>query len=90
MSTDEPDIHDSFELSLVSVDDGTVIPEIPVADGEPQFPEFVDDWTDVLDCRSKPYTDRDIETNCELARGVRKAYILVGKKYLSEQLDDID
>lgn len=41
------------------------------------FPEFVDGWTDVLDCRIEPYTSNTIEENCHIAEHVRKPYILV-------------
>lgn len=41
------------------------------------FPEFVDGWTDVLDCRIAPYSSKSIEENCDFAEHVRKPYILV-------------
>ncbi len=41
------------------------------------FPDFVDGWTDVLDCRITPYTSNTIEENCHIAEHVRKPYILV-------------
>ena len=41
------------------------------------FPDFVDGWTDVLDCRITPYTSKSIEENCHFAEHVRKPYILV-------------
>jgi hypothetical protein len=41
------------------------------------FPDFVDGWTDVLDCRITPYTSNSIEENCHIAEHVRKPYILV-------------
>mgnify|MGYP006279624879 CR=1 FL=1 len=48
------------------------------ADGQDvSFPPFVAGWTDVLDCRHPPYTDKTIDENCELAHHVRKPLILV-------------
>lgn len=41
------------------------------------FPDFVDGWTDVLDCRIEPYKSNSIEENCHIAEHVRKPYILV-------------
>jgi len=34
-------------------------------------------WSDVLDCRIAPYTERSIDENCTFALGVHKAYILI-------------
>jgi len=34
-------------------------------------------WTQVLDCRIPPYTEKSIEENCHIAEHVRKEYILV-------------
>jgi hypothetical protein len=41
------------------------------------FPDFVDGWTDVLDCRITPYNSNSIEENCHIAEHVRKPFILV-------------
>lgn len=49
------------------------------------FPDSVDGWTDVLDCRHPPYTDQSIDENCEIADHVRKPYILVDPSQLDEE-----
>ncbi len=41
------------------------------------FPESVRGWSDVLDCRIPPYTERTLEELCEYAFEVRKFYVLV-------------
>ena len=51
------------------------------------FPDFVEGWTDVLDCRHPPYTDQSLDENCEIALHVRKPYILVDPSQLEEDDD---
>jgi len=41
------------------------------------FPEDVQGWSDVLDCRVEPYTEQSIEENCHFAEHVHKKFILV-------------
>ena len=41
------------------------------------FPDDINGWTDVMDCRGEPYDENSIAENCELAHHVRKFYILV-------------
>ncbi|MFB6372102.1 MAG: hypothetical protein ABEN55_03075 [Bradymonadaceae bacterium] len=52
---------------------------------EVKFPDFIDGWPDVLDCRPPPYTDKSLDENCDFAVHVRKPYILVDA---SESEDD--
>lgn len=48
------------------------------------FPPYVRGWSDVLDCRTEPYTSRSIEENCKFALGVHKRFILVSSAQLHE------
>ena len=41
------------------------------------FPDHVDGWTDVLDCRVEPYTEKTLRENSIFAHHVHKQYILV-------------
>ncbi len=41
------------------------------------FPEGVNGWSDVLDCRPEPYKDKTVEENCDFAAHVHKKFILV-------------
>ena len=41
------------------------------------WPDEVNGWTDVLDCRHEPFASRTIEENTRFADGCRKLYILV-------------
>lgn len=49
------------------------------------FPDDVDNWTDVLDCRIKPYTEHSLQENCEYAVGVRKKFILVTDAQVAQE-----
>lgn len=49
------------------------------------FPPTVAGWTDVLDCREEPYTERSLEENCAYALHVRKKYILVSASQVAQQ-----
>lgn len=40
------------------------------------FPHGIS-WSEVLDCRITPYTEKSLEENCEYASQVRKSFILV-------------
>lgn len=52
------------------------------------FPEGVDGWPDVMDCRTEPYTDKSVEENCDLAHHVRKPYILVTERQHDQHTPD--
>lgn len=41
------------------------------------FPDGVDGWTDVLDCRVEPYTEKTLLENSIFAYHVHKKFILV-------------
>ena len=49
------------------------------------FPDDVDNWTDVLDCRIAPYTEYSLQENCEYAVGVRKKFILVTEAQVAQE-----
>ncbi len=71
-------------LFLIDTDTCKRAGEATLAGQDVAFPEFVDGWTDVMDCRHPPYTDHSIEHNCKLADHVRKPFILVA----DSQIDD--
>lgn len=50
--------------------------------GDVTFPAHIGNWTEVLDCRHTPYTEQSIEENCNIARHVRKKYILINQDQL--------
>ena len=50
--------------------------------GDVDFPASIGGWTEVLDCRHTPYTEKTIEENCNIARHVRKKYILINQAQL--------
>ena len=49
------------------------------------FPDGVRGWSDVLDCRHPPYTEKSIAENCHFAEHVHKMYIVVTPEQLAEQ-----
>lgn len=60
-------------------------PDAPAQHGQAEadgldvyFPKSVDGWTDVLDCRVEPYTEKTLRENSIFAYHVHKKYILVG------------
>ncbi|MEC9441197.1 MAG: hypothetical protein VYE40_08860 [Myxococcota bacterium] len=59
--------------------------EVEIVNGEPYFPEHVRGWSDVLDCRHPPYTEKSIEDNCHFADHVHKPFILVNASDLAKQ-----
>lgn len=59
--------------------------EVELVNGEPFFPEHIRGWSDVLDCRHTPYTEKSIEENCDFADHVHKPYILVSASHLATQ-----
>jgi hypothetical protein len=54
------------------------------------FPEHVAGWTDVLDCREPPYTEKSIADNCAFARRVHKKFILVEASQVAHEHPSID
>ena len=49
------------------------------------FPDHVGGWSDVLDCREAPYTERSIAENCAFARRVHKKFILVEAAQVAQE-----
>ena len=49
------------------------------------FPASIAGWTDVLDCREEPYTERSIAENCAFAQRVHKKYILVDQSQIAQE-----
>jgi hypothetical protein len=43
------------------------------------WPDAVNGWADVLDCRTSPYKDQSLEDLCAFAKGVRKSYLLMSQ-----------
>lgn len=54
------------------------------------FPPSIAGWTDVLDCREEPYTERSIAENCAFAVHVNKKYILVAKSQIKQENPSLD
>ncbi|MFU8803097.1 MAG: hypothetical protein ACNA8W_04730 [Bradymonadaceae bacterium] len=54
------------------------------------FPPEIGGWTDVLDCREEPYTERSLAENCAYAIHVRKKYIVVAESQLSQESPALD
>lgn len=54
------------------------------------FPPEVAGWTDVLDCREAPYTERSIAENCTYALHVHKKYILVEEAQIAQENPPLD
>jgi hypothetical protein len=78
------------DTNLVLIDSKTCEPAgtAEQRDQDVYFPEAIDDWKHVLDCRHAPYPDHSLEHNCELAAHVRKPYILVDASDFDELSDD--
>ena len=53
--------------------------------GDISFPATVRGWTEAMDCRHAPYTEQSITENCDVARHVRKKYILVNQDQLPDE-----
>lgn len=68
---------DKTTFYLFKTEDDSKFGPVAGKGGDIDFPPTVGGWTEVLDCRHIPYTDKTIAENCELARGVRKKYIIV-------------
>lgn len=49
------------------------------------FPPSIAGWTDVLDCREEPYTERSIAENCAFALHVNKKFILVAESQIKQE-----
>lgn len=64
-------------LLLYETESCEKVGEAEETDQDIVFPDFVDGWPDVLDCRHPPYTDQSLDENCDFAVHVRKPYILV-------------
>jgi hypothetical protein len=73
------------KLYLYTTEDCARFGEARGRGGDVEFPPGVHDWTDVLDCRHAPYTDKSLAENCEIAHHVRKHYILVGEEQISKE-----
>ncbi len=54
------------------------------------FPPQVAGWTDVLDCREEPYTERSIAENCTFAQRVHKKYILVHESQIAQETPPLE
>lgn len=54
------------------------------------FPDDIDGWTDVLDCRHPPYTGQSIAENCTFAKRVNKKYILVDDSQIAHETPPVD
>lgn len=69
-------------LVIIDTEDHARAGEARTSGQDVEFPDFVDGWTDVMDCRHPPYTEQSIDENCEIAHHVRKPYILVAPSRL--------
>ena len=68
---------DSDALFVIEVDTGETFGPITGSKGDLDFPEKVRGWSDVLDCRHKPYTDLDRDALLHFAKHVNKFFLLV-------------
>ena len=73
------------KLYLYSTEDCQRYGEATVDDQDVVFPDRINGWTDVLDCRVEPYVDQSLEENCDVAVHVRKKYILIGEDQVSKE-----
>lgn len=73
------------KLFLYDTEDCSRFCEVSGRGSDVTFPHTVHAWTDVLDCRHEPYTDKSLAENCDLALHVRKKYILVGEAQISKE-----
>lgn len=78
MSSSSTDLFLYTAISEHDPEGPTRLDERPQVDGlDVYFPDGVDGWTDVLDCRVEPYTEKSIRENSTFAHHVHKKYILV-------------
>lgn len=64
------------DLKLVEVENGAEF-EVEVEGLDVFFPDHVDGWSDVLDCRIPPYTEQTLDEIRDFASHVRKTFVLV-------------
>ena len=62
---------------MIEVDTGETFGPIAGSKGDLDFPEKVRGWSDVLDCRHKPYTDLERDALLHFAKHVNKFFLLV-------------
>jgi hypothetical protein len=62
---------------LIHVEEGTEIGPLKGSKGDMEFPIEVRGWSDVLDCRHTPYTEKTLTELRYFAHHVNKSYILV-------------
>ncbi|MEM1350684.1 MAG: hypothetical protein AAGI01_19130 [Myxococcota bacterium] len=75
---------ESGSLFLFRTSDRTPFAQVQADRLDVYFPDEVQGWSDVLDCRVEPYTEHSIEENCHFAEHVHKKFILVSQA----QIDD--
>ncbi|GEM_PF-1796971 len=75
--TDPELLMSDMTLYLVDSETHSLHDEASLNGQDVVFPDDINGWTDVMDCRGEPYDEKSIPENCELAHHVRKFYILV-------------
>jgi len=68
---------------LIHTEEGTQIGPLSGSKGDMEFPEEVRGWSDVLDCRHTPYTEKTLAELRHFAHHVNKTYILVPEAILT-------
>lgn len=68
---------DGGNLFVVRVSDGETTGPLGGSRGDVEFPSEVRGWSDVLDCRHPPYTEKDIAALRHYGVHVNKLFLLV-------------
>ena len=74
---------DASNQYLIHVEEGTQLGPLKGTKGDMVFPEPVRGWSDVLDCRHTPYTEKTLAELRHFAHHVNKLYILVPEALLT-------
>ena len=65
------------KLLIIDSETHEQVDEAHVEGSDVIFPDGINGWTDVVDCRHEPYTEQSIDELCEFAHHVRKHYVLI-------------
>ena len=78
---------ESPDLFLIHVEHGARLGPVKASRGDVEFPAEVRGWSEVLDCRVRPYTDKSLDELLHFGNHVHKVYLLVYEgQLLSETL----
>ncbi len=76
---------ESSKQYLVHAEEGTQFGPLSGTRGDVEFPSMVRGWSDVLDCRHKPYTGKTLAELRHFAHHVNKRFILVHEASLGSR-----